>query len=423
MNIRLITFCLLIFLFQANLLKANEKITPKKKTLHEFKERDGLPNFFTKAFRGNPITVAYLGGSITAQNGWRVYSLEWFKHRFPQATFAEINAAIGGTGSKFGVFRLQEQILNYKPDLVFVEFAVNDGSEKKEEIIRSTESIVRKIWEQNPKIDICFIYTLSEQFVDVLEKQQLPESVQAMEEVATHYGIPSINYEIEVFKRLQDHSLILKNKEKQIDGVTVFSPDGVHPFVETGHVIYFDILKRSFERMDQCQKNQSHKLIKPLCPNFLANAQMIDPDKFLLSGNWSMLDTTDTGVYRFRKLISKVAKSHQTGATLCLKFKGQAIGFCDIMGPDAGRVILEVDGSLKDTISRFDRYCTYHRINNYVIDNLKDTIHSVIFRVLADTFDKSNILKAGGKEMIHQEDYKINNWCVGKILIDGRLIP
>ena len=224
MNIKLITFCLLIFLFLPNVVSASEKSKPEIKEYQEFKERGGLPNFFKKAFRGDSITVAYLGGSITAQEGYRVLSFNWFQKQFQNAKFHQVDAAIGGTDSKFGVFRLQEHVLRYKPDLVFVEFAVNDGRQVREQILRSMEGIVREIWEQNPKTDICFVYTLSEQFVGILEKQQLPPSVLAMEEVARHYGIPSINYQIEVSKRLQDHSLILKNKEKQVDGGNGFLP-------------------------------------------------------------------------------------------------------------------------------------------------------------------------------------------------------
>lgn len=422
-HIKLFTFCFLISLFQANVLKSMERNRPAERISREFKERDGLSNFFVKALRGDSLKVAYLGGSITAQNGWRVYSLDWFRQRFPQAVFAEINAAIGGTGSKFGVFRLPEHVLKYKPDLVLVEFAVNDEREPRESILRSMEGIVREIRNQNPKTDICFVYTFCESFLRILEKQQLPPSVLAMEEVAQHYGIPSINYEIEVSKRLQDHSLILKSNEKQVNGVKVFSPDGVHPFTETGHTIYFDVLKRSFEKMDQHRQAKKQKLIKPLCPGFFAHAHMAEPGQASFSGEWSRLDTTSIAVSGFKKLISHVAQSHQTGATMHLKFKGQAIGFCDIMGPNAGRVILEIDGSVKDTISRFDQYCTYYRLNNYIFDNLRYSVHHAVFRVLADPFDKAAILKTGGKEMKNPQDYKENNWSVGKILIDGRLIP
>lgn len=90
--------------------------------------REGLPNFLAKAKTpGAEIKVAYFGGSITAQPGWRPKSLAHFQKTWPQAKFSEINAAIGGTGSDLGVFRLKHDVLDQKPDLLFVEFAVNDG--------------------------------------------------------------------------------------------------------------------------------------------------------------------------------------------------------------------------------------------------------------------------------------------------------
>src|SRR4051794_4106160 len=81
--------------------------------------RNGLPNFLKKATTaGAEIKVAYLGGSITAQPGWRVKTLAYFQQAYPRAKFSEINAAIGGTGSDLGVFRVGHEVLEKKPDLL-----------------------------------------------------------------------------------------------------------------------------------------------------------------------------------------------------------------------------------------------------------------------------------------------------------------
>ena len=154
------------------------------------------------------MKVAYLGGSITAQNGWRLYSLDWFKLLFPKAIFSEINAAIGGTGSDFGVFRLKDQVLKYLPDLVFVEFAVNDGDTPTEKIVWSMEGIIRQIWESNPNTDTCFIYTIKADFLESEQDGNLPNSAKAMEKVADHFGIPSINFGFEVSKMVSSNQLI-----------------------------------------------------------------------------------------------------------------------------------------------------------------------------------------------------------------------
>ena len=54
--------------------------------------RTGLPNFIAKCERGDTVKVAYFGGSITAQAGWRIYSLDLLRTAFPQAKFVEIYA-------------------------------------------------------------------------------------------------------------------------------------------------------------------------------------------------------------------------------------------------------------------------------------------------------------------------------------------
>jgi len=77
--------------------------------LVEFQPRGGLPNVLAKLHAGGDVRVAYLGGSITAQPGWRPKTLKWFQEQFPAAHVSEINAAIGGTGSDLGVFRVVGQ--------------------------------------------------------------------------------------------------------------------------------------------------------------------------------------------------------------------------------------------------------------------------------------------------------------------------
>ena len=130
----------------------------------DFNERNGVSNVFYKLENKDTVRVAYLGGSITAQKGWRVYSLDWFKENFPQTHIEEINAAIGGTGSDFGVFRLQEHVLKYDPDLIFIEFAVNDASKSQDKIIQAMEGIIHQAWKKDASIEVCFVYTIGDSF-------------------------------------------------------------------------------------------------------------------------------------------------------------------------------------------------------------------------------------------------------------------
>ena len=110
-----------------------------------FTVREGLPATAAKLDAGEPVTIAYFGGSITEQNGWRIQSAELLKKLYPKAAIRSINAAIGGTGSDLGAFRLAHDVLRHKPDLVFIEFAVNDAGAKDDRVRKAVEGIVRQI--------------------------------------------------------------------------------------------------------------------------------------------------------------------------------------------------------------------------------------------------------------------------------------
>ena len=82
--------------------------------------RAGLPNFNYKIQKNEPVSVVFLGGSITNHQGYRVQITDWLKQQYSNVQFTSINSGIGGTGSDLGVFRTERDVLQYHPDLVFV---------------------------------------------------------------------------------------------------------------------------------------------------------------------------------------------------------------------------------------------------------------------------------------------------------------
>jgi hypothetical protein len=193
--------------------------------------RGGLANTQTQLSRPgkDSLTVAFFGGSITeAANGWRDGTVQWLQQQTARPV-RSINAAVGGTGSTLGVYRLRKDVLQHKPQLLFIEFAVNDASDKRERILESMEGIVRQTWLMLPQTDICFVYTLSAAMAPHYEGSGLPTSVKAMEDLAKHYNIPSINLAPRILNLARSGALFFAG-QKPISGDTMFfSRDGVHP--------------------------------------------------------------------------------------------------------------------------------------------------------------------------------------------------
>jgi acyl-CoA thioesterase I len=102
-------------------------------------DQTALRALFTKMKQGGRYVIGFEGGSITRGEKvistpgttldqtytWEVY--RWFQATFPKSTFDLENDAVSGTSSGQGAERYPTFAAQYKPDLVIVDFAVNDN--------------------------------------------------------------------------------------------------------------------------------------------------------------------------------------------------------------------------------------------------------------------------------------------------------
>ncbi len=399
----------------------------------ECRPRAGLPNFFAKASTaGAEVKVGYLGGSITAQPGWRPKTLAHFQKTFPTAKFSEINAAIGGTGSDLGVFRLKQDVLDAKPDLLLVEFAVNDGLASPEQIHRCMEGIVRQTWRTLPLCDIAFVYTITEQLSPPMLEGKFPRAASAMEKVADHYGIPSIHMCMEVARLAKDGKLVWKaplpktpEEKAKAGDKFVFAPDGVHPHVETGHELYLQAVARSLPVMREASKATGpHALAAPFIITNYEHAKLLPINAAALSKDFVLLDAkTDAFGKRWANRMTALHKGSQAGATLTFKFRGTRAAIYDIIGPDCGQVIVTLDDQPPRTVPRFDSYCTYHRLATLSLGTeLPDQVHTVKIEIHPQQPDKAKILATRDNKMDKPERYDGTAFFPGAILLVGELV-
>jgi len=79
---------------------------------------------------GADATIVCFGDSITAgyavRRGFPSFLLESLRHRFPDSKIEMINSGISGDTSQDGLGRLDWAVLSYEPDLVTINFGIND---------------------------------------------------------------------------------------------------------------------------------------------------------------------------------------------------------------------------------------------------------------------------------------------------------
>lgn len=109
----------------------------------------------SKAQRGEDVTLAYIGGSITQGAGavpinhrcYAYLSYQAFAQKYAAGENVHfIKAGVGGTPSELGMLRFDRDVLRdgaVKPDVVVVEFAVNDEGDETQGLCY--ESLVRRI--------------------------------------------------------------------------------------------------------------------------------------------------------------------------------------------------------------------------------------------------------------------------------------
>lgn len=396
-----------------------------------YQPRDGLGNVIAKLRAGETVRIGYLGGSITAQEGWRPMTLKWFQDRYPNARVEQIHAAIGGTPSSLGVYRFQQDVLRHDPDLVFVEFSVNDGGMKPEDIWRGMEGIVRQAWRHDPTIDICFVYTFRVGYEQQLDQGLCSPAASADEILAEHYGIPSINMALRVAELHREGKLWFKpeldadGKAKPTpEGVMLFSTDGVHPIPETGHRIYLEVIAAAIEAMEANAEPRPHPLPEPLMPDNWERAKLVPLDPAMLTAGWTQLPPDQGLAKSFARNFPVLWTASTPGEAIEFKFRGTAVKLFDIVGPNGGQAIITLDGETRKPVPRFDSYCTYWRLSVLnIADGLPDTVHTVRVEISPEQPDRSVVTdRERTKPNFDPAKYDGTNLWVGWIMLIGDIV-
>lgn len=308
--------------------------------------RGGIPNsqyYFQADISGNQY-LFFIGDSVLAGTGLKNQNLRYsaqmvkgFKKYFPKAAIIETRHSQPG-GSWFGLFRVSRGQAVFgevicSGHLAILDFAAADRQADLEEVKTSLEGLVRQVVLYRPTHSQILVYTLTPEMLEAYKAGKTPEYIRVSEQIAEHYGIPSLN-------------LAQYAAQKIIAGeisFAAFSADGVNP-TDAGAKIYAEAAEKFVDALMTAypipDKPKHRKLPAPLFAETDDNGRIIAYEEQAVkqSGNWKPGQASPIGPFRH------LLVSDQAGAAVTLKFKGSEIGLLDVVDKDSADYEYSVDG-------------------------------------------------------------------------------
>ena len=272
-----------------------------------------LSNSYIKLTERKSLTVGYLGGSVTVGIGstnrdtksWRALTTEWLKNRYPNAAVNEVNVSSGSTGTLYGAGRVSEQLMSKNPDIVFVEYDVNDYYQgyTQAESERYMESIVRTIRSKNPYTDIIFVYT-----TDIGLKGKKTQWIEAFDNVAERYHILKIDLGAELLNEIGSDSTDWAYNGK-------YFSDSVHP-TDAGYEKYASFVEKFLkDNLIFANSLMSYGMPEAMRTDLLLNCEFYTPDEIAQQNEGK--GSVENTAFVFPS---------DVGETIKLKFNGTNIG-------------------------------------------------------------------------------------------------
>ena len=202
-----------------------------------------ISDFCRRAEAGERLTVAFHGGSLTwganatdpNRTSWRALVGRRLAARYPAAHFTFVDAAIGGTDSQLGVFRLDRDVLAYKPDLLILEWCCNDGIDGADDNRScSYEGIVRHYLEAKPDGTVAQVVIPTKETIEREDEATLKRRTERIAFGKT-YGIATADLLGELRRRHRTDGLDLGAMWPPEIG------DMVHP-LDPGYALYADVI-------------------------------------------------------------------------------------------------------------------------------------------------------------------------------------
>lgn len=288
---------------------------------------DDLAAAFGRARAGAPLRYVAIGGSITqAGNGWLG---PWLRERFPASAVTSINAGMSATGSTLGMFRLERDVIAHQPDVVAIEFCVNDGGEDDGLVVRALETLVVRLKRLPHPPAVFFVEAAARNGVHAARHRR----------VAAHYGLLSVDLQ----------AAVKRETDAGVPWDELFSDD-VHPR-DAGHAVYARALAEAlapFTGRAPADPATERALPAPLgALPLLLDARLV-PLVAQEQAGWRALPAPPEWWGRF---FQGLLQADAPGSVLNLRVRGTSFGLLHILDGSHGRLLVGIDGAVPSLLA------------------------------------------------------------------------
>jgi lysophospholipase L1-like esterase len=346
-----------------------------------------LQRLIEKGREGKPVTIATIGGSITAgvgasdsAHGFAPLLNGWWSETFPASASKLVNAGISGTASDYGSLRVERDVLSYNPDLVVVEFAVNDINSAFSD---TYEGLLRQLLNAPSQPAVILLFMM--RYSSVPGEDISAEPWQSL--IGAHYNLPMVSFYDAISPELAAGNLT----------VAQIGPDGVHPS-DLGHAYVAHFLEQNLQAAIDNFPGEPFEDIpgteSPMYSNDYEFTSLqegngnwgasLNPDS---NQGWIAVRTAPGGSANFP---SEGLETSTPGSTLDFTVTGKhiLIGYWQSNGP-MGQVRITVDGAISKPLSGFYTTAQGFHVISRVASGLQNGPHRVHIELL-DTSDSGS---------------------------------
>ena len=234
---RTIIFLLVLISWEA---RTQNLIAEPNDYLKEIKEELKMewPNNRTinLVFHGHSVPAGYFKTPIVnTLDAYPFQVLKGIKEHYPHAVINIINTSIGGENSVSGAERFEAEVLVHKPDVLFLDYALNDTGIGLESSKEAWHSMIGKVLDQ--KIKVILLTPSPDQRIDIMETDNvLGQHQKQIRQLAMENGVG-----------LVDSYTLFKEKVLAGDSISIYMSQVNHPN-KKGHKLIADEILTYFQQ-------------------------------------------------------------------------------------------------------------------------------------------------------------------------------